>query len=164
MLFRSCTRSGAVPIRVQGHARYAAVRKTLVNRRPIFDVCLRRHVWRISTFLVGLPLLWAASVVADALLFEYTDTSSGAPVIPQPDFFASHMDLDASGINGLFNLRFFVTMILLLALISGQFALVAYTFLNYSLTPFLPVRGNQILAWAKYEGLKLAKDGSSKQS
>lgn len=122
-----------------------------------------QHVWRISTFLVVEPLLWAASVVTAALQFQYTDTSSGSPLIPKPDLFAANLNVDATTINGLFNVRYMFTMILLLFFCGAQFFLVGYTFLTYSLTPFLPVRGNQIKLWAKFEGLVFGK-GTAKES
>jgi len=100
-------------------------------------------VWRIATFLAGVPLIWAASVVTGSLFFQYTTGTT----IPQVDFNSAHMNVNFLTVNGFFNVSYFVTFVLLLGFSLLLFAASSYTFLVYSLTPFMPVRSGEIAKW-----------------
>jgi len=100
-------------------------------------------VWRIATFLAGVPLIWAASVVTGSLFFQYTTGTT----IPQVDFNSPGMNVNFTTVNGLFNVNYFVTFVLLLGFSLLLFAASSYTFLVYSLTPFMPVRSGEIAKW-----------------
>ena len=100
-------------------------------------------MWRIATFLAGVPLIWAASVVTASLFFQYTTGTT----IPQVDFVTAGMNVDFSTVNGFFNVTYFVTFVLLLGFSLLLFSASSYTFLVYSLTPFMPVRSGEIAKW-----------------
>jgi hypothetical protein len=57
------------------------------------------------------------------------------------------MNLNISTVNGLFNVSYFVTFVLLLGFSLLLFGITFYTFLVYSLTPFMPVRSGEIAKW-----------------